>query len=88
MEVTLLPILDAPGPDSLRGYIERNLIAILSNSAGGNVLSPIDPPGNDWLGRLSSRPEISRSGLWNVRHVGEAWEPGFLDQFEKMILEG
>ncbi|MGH9428328.1 MAG: hypothetical protein ACRD2L_18745 [Terriglobia bacterium] len=38
-----LQIDDKPGPNSMRGMIERNAIALLSNYAG----NPIDPPSSD-----------------------------------------
>ena len=43
-----LEIDDEPGPDSLRGYVERNAIALLSNYGKG----PLDPPSGEWLGRF------------------------------------
>ena len=55
------------GPDSLRGFIKRNSIALLS----GYVETPVDPPSLDWLGRYSTRERVRRSGLWNNNHVDE-----------------
>jgi len=77
-----MPVLwiDAPGVagrDSLRAFIECNAIALLSNHR-----HPADLPSQAWLGRHSSRPEIQGSALWNVQHVDEAYDPGFLDELE------
>lgn len=58
-----------------RARIEANAIALLSN----RNRQAIDPPSPEWLGRHARRPAIRESGLWNVRHVDEAYDPGFLD---------
>ena len=76
-----LAVLDAPGPDSLRGYIERNAIALLSNSGK----QPLDPPSEDWLGHRCNRPLVRGSGLWNQKHVDEAYDPAFLDTLADLI---
>lgn len=76
-----LDIPDAPGPDSLRGYIERNAIALLSNLGK----QPLDPPSEDWLGHLCNRPLVQQSGLWNQKHVDEAYDPAFLDALADLI---
>lgn len=71
-----LEIDDAPGPNSLRGYIERNSIALLSNYHRSS--HPIDPPSSSWLGLLAQNPKIKQSGLWNVNHVDQSYDKGFL----------
>jgi hypothetical protein len=76
-----LPVDDEPGPDSLRGYIERNAIALTS----GLHEPMIDPPSPSWLGLCSGRDKVRRSGLWNQRHVDENYEPRFLDVLETAI---
>ncbi len=76
-----LAIGDKPGPDSLRGYIERNAIALLSNFSK----EPLDPPSRDWLGHFCNRERVRVSGLWNSNHVDEAPEPAFLDTMERLI---
>jgi hypothetical protein len=76
-----LDINDEPGPNSLRGAIEHNAIALLSNHGR----TPLDPPSPGWLGHSSDRPLVRGSGLWNQRHVEETHDPMFLDVFEKMI---
>ena len=70
-------IEDEPGPASLRGYIERNAIALLSNYYFQDT--PIDPPSDTWLGHWATSDYVQRSGLWNVNHVAETHDPGFLD---------
>ena len=71
-----LAVGDEPGPDSLRAFIERNAIALLSNhDAQGHS---IDPPSPAWLGRHATRHTIRRAGLWNVNHVVERYDPAFL----------
>ena len=76
-----LGIQDEPGPDSLRGYVERNAISLLSNCGR----EPLDPPSEQWLGRSSDRPLVRGSGLWNQRHVEEQYDPEFLHRFERAI---
>jgi hypothetical protein len=78
-----LGVNDAPGPESLRGFIERNAIALLSNARFPS--SPIDPPGDAWLGSWTGHKAIMSSGLWNVNYVFESYSPGFLDVIEKLI---
>jgi hypothetical protein len=78
-----LAIDDEPGAESLRGYIERNAIALLSNFEK----KPLDPPGAGWLGHYCNRELVRKSGLWNQNHVDEAYDRAFLDRFEKLVLE-
>jgi len=70
-------IEDEPGPKSHRGYVEQNAIALLSNYNTMN--NPIDPPWSEWLGYWASNKDMHRSGLWNVNHVADAYNPSFLD---------
>lgn len=60
-----------------RAYVEQNLIALLSNRC-----KPLDPPSSAWLGLSSAKPEIRKSGLWNVNHVDQRFDPEFLDVLE------
>lgn len=76
-----LPIDDPPGSDSLRGLIERNSIALLSN----NCLPSGIEPTQGWLGHHSGRDKVRRSGLWNQQHVDETHDPAFLGVFERLI---
>jgi hypothetical protein len=75
-----MPFLWLAIPDATsRGYVERNSIALTSRLAQG-----LDAPSTSWLGHHADRPEISRSGLWNVEHVHHRCDPGFLDVFEEL----
>lgn len=72
---------DEPGPDSRRAELEQNLIAMLSNYETTSV----DSRDSDWLGRHSPRQMIRESGLWNINHVAEKYDPSFLDILETHI---
>ena len=76
MFVQTIAIDDEPGPSSRRGYIERNAIALLSNCGK----PALDPPSAEWLGRHCDREKVRASGLWNTNHVGETYDPSFLDE--------
>ena len=76
-----LAVDDEPGPDSLRGYIERNAIALLSNYGR----EPIDPPSQSWLGHYSDREKVRQSGLWNNNHVDDDYTHAFLDTMQQLI---
>ena len=76
-----LNVGDERGPESDRGTIERNAIALLS----GYCEPALDPPSADWLGGSSDRCRVRRSGLWNNRHVDEKYNPCFLDTMETWL---
>lgn len=78
-----LAIEDDPGADSLRGYIERNSIALLSNFGR----DPIDPPSLGWLGRHCNRDRVRSSGLWNQNHVDETYDPVFLNVLRQLMVD-
>jgi len=78
-----LAIEDEPGPASLRGFVERNSIALLSNYGR----EAVDSPSEAWLGRFSSRERVRQSGLWNNNHVDERYDPSFLNQLEKLVTQ-
>jgi hypothetical protein len=80
MLVVWLDINDRPSADSDRAYIERNSIALMSGPEG-----PIDLPSDRWLGGWSTRKAIGFSGLWNVNHVYEEYDPHFLYVMECYI---
>jgi len=75
-----LNVPDEPGRDSVRGFIERNAIALLSNYSCG----PVDPPSADWLGQQCPRETVRRSGLWNQNHVQENCDLRFLDMIDRL----
>ena len=80
MPFLVLAADDEPGPASVRGYIERNSIALLSG-----VGLETDPPSPGWLGRDCPHPVVRASGLWNVNCVGEVYDTEFLDRFEALV---
>jgi hypothetical protein len=80
-----LAVEDAPSPQSLRGVIERNSIALLTNF---NVpAEPLDSPNPAWLGHWADSNPIHLSGLWNVNHVTEIYNPMFLEYLENLVLK-
>ena len=76
MSVLWVDVPDEPGPNSLRGHLERNAIALLSN----HDRPPIDPPSPGWLGHHARASEIRSSGLWNVQHIAAGYDSAFLDE--------
>ena len=78
-----LEVNDTPGAASDRAYLERNCIAMLSNFGK----EPIDRPSERWLGLHSPQETIGKSGLWNTNHVGDGYNPTFLDVLEKYVRE-
>lgn len=72
---------DEPGPDSQRGFIERNSIALVSEYNGSGRSPNVD----NWLGSFSDRQRVRGSALWHNNHVDEKYEPGFLALLEKLI---
>jgi hypothetical protein len=81
MTVLPLPLDDAPGRKSLRGYIERNAIALL-----GNFGRPAtDRSSANWLGHCCPREKVRLSGLWNSDHVDEEYDPGFLSALDEIV---
>lgn len=75
-----IDVEDSPSPSSDRAYIERNAIALLSN-----VENPIDPPSANWLGNCSITNAIRRSGLWNIQHTPERYDPKFLGVLSRYV---
>jgi hypothetical protein len=81
MPFVWLAIEDEAGPQSARGYIERNAIALLSNYNK----TPLDPPSKNWLGHDADRERVRNAGLWNQNHVDETYDPSFLDRLDQMV---
>jgi hypothetical protein len=78
-----LAIDDEAGPASLRGYIERNAIALLSNYKK----HPLDPPSQGWLGHYCDRERVRGAGLWNSDYIDKPYDPAFLDQLDQLVSE-
>jgi hypothetical protein len=83
MPFVFLAVDDAPGPQSLRAFIERNSVALLSNYAR----TPVDAPSPGWLGRHCPREKVAESGLWNNQHLDSAYDPSFLDSVRRLIAD-
>jgi len=76
------------GPDdgrAMRHRLESNSIALLSNARRAGDEEPIDPASATWLGAFSAKPEVSKSGLWNVNHVDERYDPTFLADLVRRV---
>ncbi|KTG29016.1 hypothetical protein [Haloferax profundi] len=76
-----LAVDDEPSPESQRASIERNAIALLSHYQRAAV----DPRPDGWLGNDSRSEKIRESGLWNVNHVDEEYDPTFLDDLQAAV---
>ena len=74
---------DEAGPESDRAYVERNAIALVSNFRKDTY----DRRGDDWLGRESLSHEIRESGLWNINHVEEDYDPAFLGRLADAVTK-
>jgi hypothetical protein len=79
----LVDVYDEPIAESALAYVERNAIDLLSNFEH----EALDPRDDGWLGRYSRSPEIRGSGLWNVNHVDETYDPAFLDRLADAVRE-
>jgi len=75
---------DAPSQSSIRAYIERNSIALLSNHKKAVELQ-VDSPSPDWLGNFCCKEKIRSSGLWNSNHVDEDFDPNFLSALSELV---
>ncbi|MFZ2956267.1 MAG: hypothetical protein WA705_05205 [Candidatus Ozemobacteraceae bacterium] len=76
-----LNVDDAPHPESLRGYIEKNAIALLSNY----LQVAMDSPSPGWLGHYCNRERVRGSGMWNQNHVDQEYDPSFLNKLESLV---
>ncbi len=81
MPLLWLPLDDSSGPESERGYIERNSIALLSNFRRRGL----DEPAPQWLGTRCASERVSHSGLWNSNHVDEKPDAPFLERLEQLV---
>jgi hypothetical protein len=83
MSFLWLSVEDDAGPESQRGYIERNSIALLSNYNKPSL----DLPSKNWLGCQSDRERVRESGLWNQNHVEETCDAAFLDRLDHLVSD-
>lgn len=83
MPFLVVNVDDAPGPTSLRGVIERNSIALLSNYDRDQL----DSPSASWLGHRTNHLRVQRSGLWNNKHVDEDHDPDYLTHLEAAVRQ-
>jgi hypothetical protein len=80
MPFVWVAIDDVAGPNSERGYIERNAIGLLSNFRR----PALDPPSSLWLGRFCTSARVRESGLWNSDHVDDPYDDKFLSRLERI----
>ena len=74
-----VPTLPNSGSD--RGFLERNLIALLSTLTGSaEAASPL------WLGHHAVGAKVRASSLWNVNHIDETFDPRVLDVLDSYVL--
>ncbi len=73
---------DEPGKSSVRSFIERNSVALLSRSSAAGATA--DPPSASWLGASCLNSNVCRSGLWNVQYTEGTYDPLFLDTLEEL----
>ena len=79
----LVTFIEVPGDSSKsndRAYLEQNLIALLSNCN-----RPLDLASHRWLGLSSDKPEICKSGIWNVNHTAQTYDPSFLAMLDYYV---
>lgn len=81
MPLLWLAIDDEPSAKSSRSYIERNSIALLSNS----MKRPINPPSKHWIGNFCPTQTIRDSGLWNTNHVDESVDLQFIAKLSAYV---
>jgi len=49
------------------------------------LAAQIDRPSANRLGHHAVRAEIRRSGLWNVDHVDDHYDPSFLQTLARLV---
>lgn len=80
MRLLWIDVPDEASSTSMRSYIEKNAIALLSRIG---LLSTYSS--QRWLGRYSPEWKIAASGLWNLNYVFSTVEPNFVDVFEEAV---
>lgn len=81
MPFVCLPVDDDPDPQRARGIIERGAISLLSEYGKPQC----DAPSGGWLGWHCTRQKVRKSGLWNNTHVGEPYDPEFIEVMENYV---
>lgn len=76
-----LAVPDPAAATSDRRVLETNAIGPLSNCG----CPPLDPPSAGWLGRHARDAAIRESGLWNVNHVDDGYDPAFLALLRRYV---
>ncbi|MCL4843146.1 MAG: hypothetical protein KJZ79_14965 [Bryobacteraceae bacterium] len=77
---------DDPSPESIRSYIEKNSISLLSNAAC-RAEEALDPPSSNWLGHDCPHLHVRQSGLWNSNYVLDEYDPAFLEELERLVRQ-
>lgn len=82
LSVVVLDINDLPSSTSLRSYVEKNSIALVSS-----LNSSFNFSTSAWLGNYSPRQEIRESALWNINYIDSIYDPNFIDTFSQLVDE-
>lgn len=82
---TWVPVPGASTAGNERSLVERSAIGLLSNYGRQGSAEAVDPPTPEWLGHYCSNERVRASGLWNVNHVDEQPEPGWLIRLAELI---
>ena len=80
--IVVLEVDDLPSKTSMRAFVEKNSIALLSS-----INYSYNFPTLNWLGNYSTRLEIAYSGLWNINYVRDDYDNNLLCVFEKYANE-
>ncbi len=78
-----LKVDDVPDLNSMRAFIERNAIALLSNYNRDQI----DPQSENWLGKYSKNEKVRRSGMWNDDYTDKKHDTLFLDILQNLIKQ-
>jgi hypothetical protein len=82
MYCAVIPVDDESSVSSLRAQLERYLITLFTEH---HIY--IDTPEKNWLGCLSVKPSIAKSGLWNIRHVGDQIEGPLIESADDLFTQ-
>lgn len=75
---------DRAGIESIRCYIEKNSISLLSNYDR----NPIDASSERWLGKYCFSEKVKKSGLWNQNHVeSDQWDNRLLEKLNNLVAK-